>query len=150
MNLYDFTIEYQKNPKGLSISIPRFSWKIESDQKNVRQTSYAIRVVCGEKTVWDSGTVLSSRSVLVPYRGEALEPEQTYQVFLNVEDNHGDQCESKTGFTTGIFEGTSFQAKMITHDFPGGRNACPVLASEIFREKKCEICISLCYGTWSL
>lgn len=135
MNLYDFTIEYQKNPKGLSISIPRFSWKIESDQKNVRQTSYAIRVVCGEKTVWDSGTVLSSRSVLVPYRGEALEPEQTYQVFLNVEDNHGDQCESKTGFTTGIFEGTSFQAKMITHDFPEEETACPVFGKK-FSVKK--------------
>ena len=44
LKLYDFTIEYRENPIGLDAKAPRLSWKLSSDQKNVRQTSYRVMV----------------------------------------------------------------------------------------------------------
>ena len=35
MKIYDFTIEYQTEPKGLGVRKPRFSWKMESGEKDV-------------------------------------------------------------------------------------------------------------------
>lgn len=31
MKIYDFQIEYQKNPIALTVKRPRFSWKIETN-----------------------------------------------------------------------------------------------------------------------
>ena len=44
MRLYDFRTEYRENPIGLTEKAPRFSWKIESDEKDTVQTSYEIKV----------------------------------------------------------------------------------------------------------
>ena len=46
MKIYDFRIEYREEPKGLAVRIPRFSWKIASDEKNVAQASWQIIVDC--------------------------------------------------------------------------------------------------------
>lgn len=126
MQIYDFRTEYRKHPKGLSVKVPRFSWKMSSDKDNTVQTAYAVKVSCGDVTVWDSGRVVSDRSVLNPYGGEELQPEKRYEVSLTVEDNHGNVCEAKTWFETGIFETDMFKAQMITHDFPKEETACPV------------------------
>lgn len=144
MKIYDFRIEYQKEPQGLSVMVPRFSWKLESEEKNVVQNAYRIKVTCADKaaqdgtragsgaassmraTVWDSGRVESDTSVLVVYGGAALEEETEYQVKLFVEDNYGNLAESETRFSTGIFDAARLQAKMITHDFPAEETACPV------------------------
>ncbi len=126
MKIYDFRIEYRKEPTGMSVRIPRFSWKLESEEKNVIQRAYHLQVICDGKTAWDSGRTESDRSVLVPYMGEELEEERKYQVKLTVEDNQGNLAESHTYFETGIFDPEQFQAKMITHDFDAEETACPV------------------------
>ena len=156
MKIYDFRIEYQKEPQGLSVMVPRFSWKLESEEKNVVQSAYRIKVTCVDKVArdgacadvdvtqgdmrtcgggaagsmqdmaWDSGRVESDTSVLVVYGGAALEEETEYQVRLFVEDNYGNLAESETRFSTGIFDAARLQAKMITHDFPAEETACPV------------------------
>ncbi len=130
MKLYDFCIEYREKPFGLSVRKPRFSWKLESEGQNVVQTVYQLQVMCEGETVWDSGRVDSDQSVLIPYAGKALEEEKEYQVSLYVEDNHRHQAESGTSFFTGIFDGTHFQAKMITHDFGEEERACPIFYTE--------------------
>lgn len=53
MKIYDFRIEYQKEPQGLSVTVPRFSWKLESEEKNVVQRAYRIKVTCVDKAVQD-------------------------------------------------------------------------------------------------
>ena len=156
MKIYDFRIEYQKEPQGLSVMVPRFSWKLESEEKNVVQSAYRIKVTCVDKVArdgacadvdvtqgdmrtcgggaagsmqdmaWDSGRVESDTSVLVVYGGAALEEETEYQARLFVEDNYGNLAESETRFSTGIFDAARLQAKMITHDFPAEETACPV------------------------
>ena len=135
MRIYDFRAEYRKNPKGLSVKNPRFSWKISSDEKNVVQTAYQLTVMCNKKMVWDSQKQQSSQSVLVPYDGEELEEEQEYRVFLTAEDNYGNQAESALVFTTGIFDKTHFQAKMITHEFAADETACPVFFRKFSLDK---------------
>ena len=90
MNICDLRIEYRKNPQGLSVKIPRFSWKIAAEKDNTIQAAYTIRVCCEGRIVWDSGRVVSDQSVLVPYAGEQLGTEKRYDVELTVEDNYGE------------------------------------------------------------
>ena len=44
MKIRDLKIEYRKNPIGLDEVNPRFSWKIESNEKDVVQDAYEIKV----------------------------------------------------------------------------------------------------------
>lgn len=129
MKLYDFCVEYRREPFGMSVRIPRFSWKMESEERNTVQTAYRIQVFCGEEAVWDSGRRACAQSVLIPYEGKELEEEKDCQVTLTVEDNHGNAAESRTSFFTGIFDITHLKAKMITHNFEKEETACPVFYS---------------------
>lgn len=138
MKLYDFTVEYQKEPKGLSVQKPRFSWKLESGERDVVQTAYHLKVLCGGRTVWDSGRTESEQSVLISYSGPQLEEEKEYQVCLAVEDNYGSCAHSHTLFSTGVFETAHFRAKMITHNFSGEETACPVFYRSFFVDKPVE------------
>src|ERR1700690_3089082 len=67
--------ENRINPLGIDIPNPRFSWQLVSDQRNLEQTAYEIRV--GYKSVktglWSSGKIMSSQSIFVPYNGKTLE-----------------------------------------------------------------------------
>ena len=40
----DLTVEHKKNPVGIDISQPRFSWKVNGTGVNILQTAYSIRV----------------------------------------------------------------------------------------------------------
>lgn len=136
MEIYDFRVEYRKNPSGLSVKIPRFSWKIKAKKKNTKQAAYTLQVRCEEKLVWDSGKVMDSRSVLVPYGGQNLEEEKRYQAAVIAEDNYGNTGEASLWFETGIFDAQSFAAQMITHNFPVEETACPVFYRKFGAEKQ--------------
>lgn len=126
MKLYDVTIEYRKEPLGLTIKKPRFSWKIDSDLKDTIQKAYHIKVISKEKVVWDTGVVLSEQSVLLAYDGLDLLDETTYQVNIIIETNYGEVAEAVTSFTTGVFESQDFTAKMIGPDFEQTVSAPPI------------------------
>ena len=129
MKIYDFRIEYRKNPIGLTVKAPRFSWKMESEKRNTRQTSYEIKVTNNRGTiVWDSGQINSEESVLIPYEGEPLASEKIYNVIVSATDSYGNIAEIGGSFETGIFDNAQFTAKMITSDFPEEETACPVFS----------------------
>ena len=88
MRLYDFRTEYRENPIGLTEKAPRFSWKIESQEKDTLQTAYEIKVT-DEKgnIVWNSGKKASDQSVLISYEGETLADEMLYKVEVSVTNN---------------------------------------------------------------
>ena len=137
MRLYDFRTEYRENPIGLTEKAPRFSWKIESDEKDTVQTSYEIKVTDENgKLVWDSGKKISDQSVLISYEGEALAGETFYSVEVTVADNHGNVESVEGSFETGIFDQTEFKAQMITSDFPEDETACPVFGKTFALSKK--------------
>ncbi|OUO26992.1 alfa-L-rhamnosidase [Lachnoclostridium sp. An298] len=131
MKIYDLRTEYRKNPVGLDTLVPRFSWKMRTDEKNTVQNLYRIEVSTGEQSVWDTGIRESSESVLVPYEGEPLKDEALYQVKVTVWDNYGRADSVAASFETGVFDPSDFQAQMITHDFPKEETACPVFYKKI-------------------
>ncbi len=52
MQVTDLRVEYRKNPVGIDVSIPRFSWKLESEQKNTMQDGYQIQVISRGAMAW--------------------------------------------------------------------------------------------------
>ena len=137
MKLYDLRTEYRENPIGLTDKAPRFSWKMESEEKDTLQTAYEIKVTDENgNVVWNSGKKASDQSVLIPYEGETLADEMLYKVEVSVADNHGNVEAIEGTFETGIFDNTEFTAKMITSDFPAEETACPVFGKTFAIDKK--------------
>ncbi|MGT2801779.1 family 78 glycoside hydrolase catalytic domain [Streptococcus henryi] len=136
MKLYDITIEYQTEPLGLAVKLPRFSWKLASDQNDTVQKAYQVIVSNGDSLVWDSGRVASDQSILIEYAGADLEDETNYQVKITVEDNHGEIAEAVTQFTTGISDPQNFVAEMIGHDFDASVTAPPIFKKAFSLDKK--------------
>ena len=63
-------------PLGLDTKVPRFSWQIVSDQKNVVQTAYQIVVTSDDGELWNTGKVSSNEQLWIPYQGEPLHSNQ--------------------------------------------------------------------------
>lgn len=92
MEIYDLTTEGRKEPLGLDVEQPAFSWKIRG--QNAFQTWYRVRVAStrerlsdGRPDLWDSGRVPSAETVAVRYGGAPLRERQVY--FWTVETNLG-------------------------------------------------------------
>jgi len=68
----DLRCEYLVNPLGIDILKPRLSWITESNQRGWMQSKYQILVASSKEKLkqnngdlWDSGKVLSGRSIHV-------------------------------------------------------------------------------------
>ncbi|MDB6076754.1 MAG: inverting alpha-L-rhamnosidase, partial [Akkermansiaceae bacterium] len=96
------------DPLGVDIAKPRFSWKIDSDQRGQAQTAYEV-VVDG---VWDSGKVNSSESLHVEYGGPALATAKGYTWKVRVWGANGEASDwsGPAGFSTGL---SAWSAKWI-------------------------------------
>ena len=123
--IQDLKIEYRTDPLGID-SEPRFSWKLVSGRKNVTQKYYQLRITTQGRTVWESGRIESSRSILVPYGGGKLEPMTEYQAEVCVWDNYGEQGQTRGSFETGLLGEENWRAAWITHDLADDETACPV------------------------
>src|SRR4051794_28678757 len=68
------------DPIGMDVQQPRFSWQLESDKRNLKQTGYEIRLSKGslgkgdENLTWSTKKVDSDSSVHVTYKGNPLQP----------------------------------------------------------------------------
>lgn len=76
---------YRENPVGLTTDPPFFTWWMESNTHNARQTAWQIQVSTdslsladGEALFWDSGKQTAGRAVQVSYQGPPLEGNQKY------------------------------------------------------------------------
>jgi alpha-L-rhamnosidase len=75
--------EYFVNPIGIDVQNPRLSWQIFSDEQNVMQTAYEIRVADSpenlskkNRLIWNSEKVTGDNSVNVEYGGPELQSMQ--------------------------------------------------------------------------
>ncbi|HEX7906006.1 MAG TPA: family 78 glycoside hydrolase catalytic domain, partial [Chitinophagaceae bacterium] len=88
-------IENLTNPIGIDVLQPYFSWQLISDQRNVAQSAYEIRVAADPaslakgKNTWTSGKINSDQSIHVPYKGAALASGKKYYWQVRVWDNTG-------------------------------------------------------------
>lgn len=122
--VYGLECESAVNPLGIDEITPKFSWKLESSQRGVMQTSYQILAAtskenldAGDYDVWDSTVVESDQSVDVVYGGKALEPGTRYYWKVQVTDNKGNTAVSteEAYWETGLM-GTPWDAKWIELD----------------------------------
>ncbi len=112
------------NPLGIDVQQPRFSWQLESSQRNVTQTSYQIIVSSSEQKLkandgdlWNSGTVVGNSSLLINYGGKPLQSSKEYFWKVKIVTNKAEATSAETAFfTTGLFKETDWKAKWIGYD----------------------------------
>lgn len=124
--IYDLKTEYSAQPHAVDTACPRFSWKLDSDCRNVRQKSYHITAFSGNEQIWDSGIVESDESRFVRYEGAALQSRQKVHWQVNVTCQYLDdekeiyqeaRIQSGIGtFQMGLLKESDWKAKWITAD----------------------------------
>jgi alpha-L-rhamnosidase len=135
LNLYgqkvqvtDLTCEYQSAPLGIDVKVPRFSWKLNSTERGVKQKNYEIRFstdskfnVVGEGFVWSSKVVESDQSLHVAYSGPALKSRQRYFWQVKISDNQGNSSGwSEVKFwEMGLLNPVDWTAQWIEPVIPG-------------------------------
>ncbi|MDL2229784.1 glycoside hydrolase family 78 protein [Treponema sp. OttesenSCG-928-L16] len=138
LKVYDLRCEYRINPLGIFSSVPRFSWKIESDKRNVMQTAYSIEVSRDSgfsAMVWESGQIRSGQSLLIPYEGPSLAGCTLY--FWRVRVSAGTGEESPWGetacFETALSSPSDWQASFISaEDENAGQSSAGTLVRKEF------------------
>lgn len=84
---------------------PEISFRLMSDRKNVTLKQARISV--------NGWSVKTDSQILIPYRGNKLQPFTEYQVRVEAEDNTGEKAQAETVFETGRME-TPWKAEWIT------------------------------------
>ncbi len=101
---------HMENPVGID-EIPYFSWILVSDQMNVMQKSWRIRVT--DETghlCWDSNVRESDQNTFVNYEGEPLQSASRYQWQLDVNDNYENAAMGTGSFETAILHDDEWKA----------------------------------------
>ena len=115
MKAVNLKTEYLRNPLGIDIVQPRFSWNCEG---GVKQTSYQIITKVNDETVWDSGKVESSSMVHIPYGGKALKSRECVNWSVKLWDENGEEGEvSHSFFELGLLDVSDWKAKWITGNY---------------------------------
>lgn len=85
--------EYLDNPLGIDETSPRLSWKLESTEKNQKQTAYHVLVSTNELVksgdLWDSDKVNSDETGAIYYQGKPLKTGQQCYWKVQVWDKDG-------------------------------------------------------------
>lgn len=133
--------ENRVDPLGIDIAQPQFTWQLVSDQRDVVQTAYEIRISenAGDfgkegELVWNTGKVYSDQSVHIPYQGRTLGSGRKYFWQVRVWDNKGNASAwSTTAFwQMGIVSPAGWKAKWI---MPGYTEDTLLRQSPLFRKQ---------------
>jgi alpha-L-rhamnosidase len=90
--------ENRTNPVGVDATVPRFSWQLSGDKRNLLQTAYDIQVFSADnkKQSWHSGKIILHNLCLFLMQGTALESGKKYKWLVEVWDNNGKSVKSDT------------------------------------------------------
>ncbi len=124
--------ENETSPTGLTTAHPRFSWQIQSQQRNTFQSAYEIKVSNGKYAVWHSGRVNSDSSVHVTYKGSPLQSNEKYQWQVKVWDQNGKSSiwSTPASFQMGLLTPSDWKAQWIESGIP----EAPSRPSQLFRK----------------
>lgn len=117
--LRNLRCENLNDPHGIDATQPRLSWQLISDQKNVMQAAYEIKVGGNSNLsgtpIWNSGKINSDQSVYVPYNGSHLESGKSYYWQVRVWDNNGKATawSQTASWQMGLLKLTDWKAKWI-------------------------------------
>ena len=128
--------ENLSNPIGIDSKLPRFSWQLSNDQRNLLQSAYSVQVFeVGKKpvSVWQSGKINSAQSVFVSYKGNSLQSNKKYNWLVQVWDNKGRNFTSDTAsFQMAFLQVSDWKAKWIE---PGYIEDSVMRPSPLFRKE---------------
>jgi alpha-L-rhamnosidase len=118
LSTYDHTVEYKSNPIGIDTEKPRFSWKVNSDEDNIMQSSYELQVAATASFAdmfWKTGKVSSDQCILIPYEGPSLTSGTKYFWRVRIEDNKGNKSpwSSTSSWEMGLLNSSDWIAKWI-------------------------------------
>jgi alpha-L-rhamnosidase len=136
--LKDLRVEYRTNPVDVGSAAPRFSWKMESGGRGVKQSAYALEIALDRAfsaPLWQSGKVRSRESHLVPYGGTALGSSGRYFWRVKVWDNREEESPwSETAFfETTLLGSGEWQAVFISaEDEEAGASSAGTLLRKEF------------------
>lgn len=136
--------ENLNNPVGIDVLQPQFSWQLSSDEKNVMQSAYEVRV--GDEAVltkgknnWTTGKVANDQSVHIPYNGSALASDKKYYWQVRVWDNNGktSNWSEVASFQMGLLKPDDWKAQWIMPGYEEDKEfASPLLRKEFNNTKK--------------
>ena len=145
LTVSDLRCEYLQNPIGIDVEVPRLSWKLKSDKKNVMQASYEIRRAGNkeelEKPAASLGVIKSDQSVNVEFNGGDLGSRDRVYWQVRVTDNQGLQSSwsEPAFFEMGLLEVQAWDAEWISklaEDAEEGSRPAIYLRKDISVEKK--------------
>ncbi|HHV12456.1 MAG TPA: family 78 glycoside hydrolase catalytic domain [Clostridiales bacterium] len=121
MNIRNMKLDHQIQPIAIENRNPCFSWTIETDEGNWRQGAYRILVSKQEgqdfknESIWDTGWVISSAMVNIPYMGPELEPDEGYCWRVSVKPEHSEKVitSATAGFETALMKPENWHGKWI-------------------------------------
>ena len=131
LKVVDAKTEQLVNPMGLDIQQPRFSWILESTQKNTFQIAYEITIATADdfnkKSIYWSDKKNTDQSIYNKYTGPALASNTRYYWFVKVWDNHGNIATSSLQYWhTGFFTVSEWTAHWI------GVNTIPTFNENLY------------------
>ncbi|MGV8091695.1 MAG: glycoside hydrolase family 78 protein [Mangrovibacterium sp.] len=106
LEVIHLTCEYFSNPAGIDTGSPLLGWMIRSVHYGITQSAYQVLVADDPEllsknngNIWDSGKIMSDRSVQIPYGGTRLESERKYYWKVKIWDQSGRESGwSETAF----------------------------------------------------
>ena len=79
LQLANLRCEMLVDPKGIDSRLPRLSWEISGEERGIEQTAYQVivsstldKLIANEGDIWNSGKVLSDKSIQINYSGRPL------------------------------------------------------------------------------
>jgi alpha-L-rhamnosidase len=121
----NISCEHLRDPQGIDAAAPRLSWILSSAERGQSQTAYQVLVATTPQElakdngdIWNSGKVMSDRSVLVAYAGAPLRSGSAYYWKVRVWDRDGNQSAwSRTGtWSMGLLSQQDWQGPWIGLD----------------------------------
>ena len=105
MEVKNLMVEYLKNPMGIDVEQPRFSWQMiaPEGERGYTQAAYQIIVTNPEgEIMWDSKKVTDNESLNIHYAGSQLQPATRYNWSVTVWDQNGINASESAWFETGL------------------------------------------------
>ena len=136
-------VEYRSNPQGIDQTNPRFSWELNSTDRNKAQSAYQIVVSkdsldfeSDDALVWNSEKVKSNRTNGVPYQGDMLQSGKPYfwKVCAWDEEGNRSQWSKISTWSMGMLKTSNWVANWIGFDYhKDGGDSTRVLTVPQFR-----------------
>ena len=116
LNISKIYMDYEENQTGIT-HVPQFSWRLESDKKNVHHSSYEV-VIAKDKDfseiVYDSKKVESDRSAQILPEGLSLDSVTKYYVKVRASAGEDTSDWKETSFVTGLMDNSQWKGCFIT------------------------------------